>query len=359
MEVMPIDGLDDFEMRLKRQDAFWDCAVLDRPCVHLTIPRTKAGYPAPAGNHGSFYDRWMDVEYQAENALATVKNTIYMGDALPRQCPNLGPDFFPALYGGEMVFEDSTSFINPFLPSWAEADRLVWSREHPYWKKMEELYDAFLEAGKNTFYVGWPDLHPGADCLVGLRGPQAMAIDLFDEPEAVKTMLKMVTKDFFEVYDHYYKKLTASGQTCTGWPEIVSTRKWHVPSCDFSYMIGPEQFDEFFLDGLRQECDFFEASLHHLDGVGCLNHLDSLLEIESLNAVQWVWGAGKGTALNWIDVFKKIQAAGKGIQLLEVRPDQLDSIIETLRPEGVWMKITGVESEAAGNALLKKVSHWV
>ena len=358
MEIMPIDGMDDWELRVARQDAFWDCAVIDRPCVHIAFPRQKQIRPLPPTRHASLEARWMDAAYQAERALATVENTVYMGDALPHAWPDLGPDFFPALYGGELVFEEWTSYIKPFLKDWADADALELSREHPYWKKMEELYAAFLAVGKNRFHVGFPDLHPGADCLVGIRGPQDMAMDLFDEPEAIKKMLPRIAADFFETYDHYYKKLSAAGQACTCWAGIVSTRKWSVPSNDFSYMIAPNQFDGFFLEGLRAEAEFFECSLHHLDGVGCLNHLDSLLGIEKLNAIQWVWGAGNGEVTDWIEVFQKVQAAGKGIQLLHVEPRHLDAIMENLRPEGVWMQVEGVENEDQGEAVLKKVSRW-
>ena len=301
----------------------------------------------------------MDVEFQAQTALAVVKNTVYMGDSIPRMLPNLGPDFFPALYGGDVVFEDRTSYIKPFLKDWADADQLTLSFEHPYWKKMEELYDAFLEAGENTAYIGWPDLHPGADCLVGLRGPQELALDLFDNPDDVKRMMKRVTADFLKVYDHYYNKLISAGQMCTGWPGIVSSRKWHVPSCDFSYMIGTDQFNEFFLEGLCEECAHMEANIFHLDGIGSLRHLDRLLEIKSLNAIQWIWGAGRGDVIDWLDVFKKVQAAGKGIQVSHVRPQYLDILMEHLRPEGIWMQLSDVESEEHGEFLLQKISKWV
>lgn len=357
MDWMPIDGLDDWELRLKRQDSFWDGEVIDRPCTVISFPQKEPVVPMPESRHTTFEERWMDVEFQAQRALASVKNTVYMGDALPTVFPNLGPDFFPSLYGGEIVFEDRTSYIKPFLNNWADAEKVSFSFEHPYWEKMKELYAAYLEIGKNTFYTGWPDLHPGADCLVGIRGPQNMAVDLFDEPEAVKKMLRRVTADFFKVYDYYYEMLTAAGQLCTGWPGVVSSRKWHVPSNDFSYMIGPDQFDEFFLEGLKEECEHMEANLHHLDGPGCLRHLDSLLKIDSLNAIQWVWGAGNGEVTDWLDVFQRCQFAGKGIQLTAL-PQHLDVLMESLSPNGVWLQISGVTSEEEGAAILKKVSKW-
>ncbi len=359
MDLIAIERMDDWEMRLRRQDAFWDGEIIDRPCVHLVFDRQDPVSVWPKKEHASHEARWMDVGYQAEKALAEVDNRVYMGDALPVRWPDLGPDFFPALYGGDVVFERDTSYIKPFLQAWPEEiAELQLSRTHPYWIKMEELYDAFLEVGRGRFYTGWPDLHPGADCLVGLRGPQNMAMDLFDHPDAVKAALEVVTRDFFATYDHYYEKLTAAGQPVTGWPNVVSSRKWHIPANDFSYMIGPAQFDEFFLDGLRREAAFFDASLHHLDGPGCLNHLDSILSIEGLHAVQWVWGAGNGDVVDWLHVFRKIQGAGKGIQLLHVHPRHLGLLMENLRPEGVWLELVGVRSEEEGAALLRRVAQW-
>jgi hypothetical protein len=358
MSLMGIDRVEDWDLRIKRQDAFWDCAVIDRACVNIKFQRPAPIYPFPEGHHSTMQECWMDVAWQAERAKATVENTVYMGDALPLALPNLGPDYFPALYGGDLIFEKTTSYIKPFLKDWETADSVKLSRKHPYWKKMDELYDAFLEVGKGRFYVGWPDLHPGADCLVGIRGPSEMAMDLYDEPDVIKQMIPQVTRDFLETYDYYYQKLSAAEQACTGWPGVVSSRKWHVPSCDFSYMIGPDQFNEFFLEGLREESEHFEASLHHLDGPGCLNHLDSLLGIEKLNAVQWVWGAGNGNASDWIAVFQKIQTAGKGLQIVEIEPKHIDVIIENLRPEGVWMNVVGVKTEEQGEHILKQVARW-
>lgn len=358
MKIMPIDGIDDFDLRLQRQDAFWEGELLDRPCVHITFLRDRNECPVSRGRHKTVAAKWMDVEFQAFNALASVKNTVYMGDALPVQTPNLGPDYFASLYGGNLIFEDTTSYLQPFLSDWENVDNLVFSLDSPYCRKMDELYNAYIEIGKNTFYTGWPDLHPGADCLAGMRGPQNLAMDLYDHPETIKEKVAQVTADFLKVYDYYYEKLIDAGQACTGWPEIVSTKKWHVSSNDFSFMIGPDLFNRFFLNGLRMECNHMQASLHHLDGSGCLKHLEELLLIENLNAVQWVWGAGNGEVTDWIDVYKKIQAAGKGVQIYGVLPRDLETLMEQLSPEGVWMKVEGIKTEEEGNAILDKVKRW-
>ena len=67
---------------------------------------------------------------------------------------------------------------------------------------------------------------------------------------------------------------------------------------------------------LLAELDWLPASMYHLDGPGALRHLDRLLQMDKLKGVQWVYGAGQPSARYWLDVLKKIQAAGKNIQVL-------------------------------------------
>jgi hypothetical protein len=114
-----------------------------------------------------------------------------------------------------------------------------------------------------------------------------------------------------------------------------------------------------FLPGLIEECKFYDRSIYHLDGPGALKHLDSILSIPKLNAVQWVPGAGNGGFERWIPVYQKIQAAGKGIQLATVSLKNLELVFETLRPEGVWFSgIEGVHDRETAEAVLKRIAAW-
>ena len=46
-------------------------------------------------------------------------------------------------------------------------------------------------------------------------------------------------------------------------------------------------------------------------------HLDSLLTIKELNAVQWVPGDGKPSQSCWPEVYEKIHKSGKNIQVFD------------------------------------------
>lgn len=362
--MMPIDHIPDWEQRLARQDAFWQCEILDRPVVVMTWPKSNPDYPPPTPKaYATLRDRWMDTEYVAERALAGTMNTEYFGDALPTAWPNLGPEIFSAFFGCELEYTETTSWAVPNLHDWADVDQLQFSEDHFYWRKLLEMTDALLEIGKNTFYTGITDLHAGGDAIAAFRDPQILNVDMIEAVEEVKALLDRVTQAYFRVYDFYYEKLKAAGQAMTTWAGIVSTKKWYVPSNDFSCMISKKMFDEVFLPGIAAECQHMEASIYHLDGPEALRHLDRLLEIKELNAIQWVYGAGQGRASDWMPVYKKCQAAGKGLQItMEVDEaagaSELDVFMEHLHPEGLWIALSGVKDRDQAEALLRKVARW-
>ncbi len=354
---MPIYNLPDWEQRLARQDAFWDCAVIDRPVVAMTFPKAQPVHPWPPDKpYASYRERWMDTERVVDQAVAGASNTLYYGDALPMAWPNLGPEVFSAFFGLDMEYGADTSWAIPNLSDWSEAHKLSRSAENYYWKKLVEMTTALLDAGKGLYYVGLTDLHPGGDAVAAFRDPMVLNTDLFLFPNQVKRLLARIADVFLEVYDFFYEWLTDAGQPVATWPGIVSSRKWHVPSNDFSCMISREMFNEFFLPGIIEECKHMDANIYHLDGPGALRHLDTLLAVPEINAIQWVYGAGNGRATDWLGVYQKCQSAGKGVQL-STGLDELDCIIENLKPEGIWLNVDVDEAEQA-RYVLKKAEKW-
>ena len=115
-------------------------------------------------------------------------------------------------------------------------------------------------------------------------------------------------------------------------------------------------YEELVVGELLEELDFLDESIYHLDGPDALKHLDRLLAIDKLKGIQWVYGAGQPTASHWIPVLKKIQDAGKMIQI-DVVPEELDIMLENLKPEGVMYTINA-RTEEEGRALMKKVERY-
>jgi hypothetical protein len=349
----------DFDHSYQRIEAFWHNQVLDRPVTMFTLYKPASEQaPLPVSLHSSNADRWLDVEYQAELALASLQNQVFLGDTLPIAFPNLGPEVFSSFFGCPIHFSDvGTSWTDPILEDWQDADDLHCDWDNPYLKKLEEMTEALLEIGRGKFLTGMTDWHPGGDALAAFRDPQRLAMDLLDNLEAVKRLLERIEADYFAVYDHFYNILRQSGQPITSWTPLMYEGKYYIPSNDFSIMISKQLFDDIFLPGIQRECQFLDRSIYHLDGPGALRHLDSLLGISELHAVQWVPGAGNEAFARWIQVYQKIQAAGKGIQV-NCRAEEISQVMEYLQPEGLFLWISGVPDEENGTALLNRLMEW-
>lgn len=342
----------DFEQKISDYDAFWD-GRLNRALVAMAIPKPRTTPPRHAD-----LNSWDNVALQVDAAIDNIENVEYYADSVPSVFPNVGPDFFPVGFGGHLEFVASTSHIVPFLDDWKNADQLTFNFDNPYCRVMEQLYAAFLERAPGKFMVKLPDLHPGADCLVGWRGPEQLCMDLFDHGDSIKKCLKQIQHDYKKVFFHYYDKLAAAQLPCNSWAGLLSSVPYGIPSCDFAYMISPEQFEEFFMPGLTEECAMLPRNIFHVDGKGVLNHLDAILTLPNLQIIQWVFGAGSGYAKDWIDVYKKCVNAGKAVQVV-ANTDDMDSIFATLPPEKVNLNLCrGIKTAEDAEYWLKRVHNW-
>ncbi len=220
------------------------------------------------------------------------------------------------------------------------------------------MTDALLEIDKGKFYTGYTDIHPGGDCIAGFRDPMELNFDMIDHPEKIKDLITKTNVNFMDVMQKWNKKLHIDHkQACTNWMGIVSSKTYHILGNDFSSMVSTDMFRDLFLEGLNEEAQTVDRNIFHVDGPGVLNHLDAILEIQNLQAIQWIHGAGSGKTTDWLDVHKKCQDAGKGLWLLP-HWNEIDTIMENLKPEGVFMMVTDVKNEDHGKEILKKIEKW-
>jgi hypothetical protein len=83
-----------------------------------------------------------------------------------------------------------------------------------------------------------------------------------------------------------------------------------------------------------------EKTIFHLDGPDSLKHLDTILSLPWIDAVQALPGAGIPDMLLWLPVYKKIQAAGKSLYIgNSVNEDEARVLLKELRPEGLMVPV--------------------
>jgi hypothetical protein len=353
----------DFEQVLKRFEAWWDCALVDRPLVSITFPQPPAKrVPRPAPKtHASLRDRWLDTEYVLAQKVAELRNTVFYADALPIAWPNLGPEIFSACYGCEMEYGETTAWSKPIIHEWTSGvtDKIRLDTSGFFYKKTMEMTDAFIQAGRGKFIVGYTDLHGGADAIAAFRDPQALCIDMVERPQEVKSLCDRITRDFLRLYDEFHARLSAAGMPSTSWLPAGCTGKYHIPSCDFSCMVSDQMFIDTFLPGIIAECRHMDRCIYHLDGPQALRYLDLLLDIPQIHAIQWVPGAGHSYWADQVEIYRHIQARHKALITESVPMADLPKLFSALQPQGVWIgHVSGITNQDEADAALKAIARW-
>ena len=90
---------------------------------------------------------------------------------------------------------------------------------------------------------------------------------------------------------------------------------------------------------LTEQCEWLDHSMYHLDGTQAMCHLDALLSIEALDAIEWTPEAGieGGGDPRWFDLYRKILDAGKSLQAIGVRPEQVAPLLDAIGGKGVYI----------------------
>jgi hypothetical protein len=355
---MEIQGKPDFEPALRRIEAWFNHEVLDRPPVRFAEHNADfAGSKTLAARAWpNLKARWFDAEFQVDFFLESIRGRRFYGETFPVFWPNLGPNVYAAFHGLELEYGEVTSWIRHTIHDWDDLGDLKFSRDNEYFQGIENLTRVALEKCPGLFLVGYTDLHGSLDCVMDWRDPQQLCLDLVDNPQKVHTMLRIANENFLPVFDHYDEVLKAHGQLSVTWMGIPSRGKMHIPSCDFTAMTSTEAFCEFYFPTLLTEVRHMTHNIFHVDGMGVLRHLDHILSVPEIQAIQWVQGVGDDLPImQWLDVIRRIQAAGKGV-VVDLQLDELESFIDALDPRGLYLCIA-VEEKLQPD-ILKRLQKW-
>ncbi len=270
----------------------------------------------------------------------------YPADNLPIARTNIGPGSLALLLGSEPRFSQETVWFNPTIQAVKNPESLPPFRFDPknkWWNVHETTLKecAYLAEGK--YMVGCPDLVENIDILAALRGSQTLLFDMIERPEWVEEKVLEINKVFFEAYKRIYdiiKRWDGSSAFCAF--ELWGPGKTAKVQCDASAMFSPEMFERFVAPALSQQCKWLDYSMFHLDGTQCIPHLDILLGIEELDAVEWTPQAGieGGGNPRWYDLYRRILDAGKSVQAVGVKPEEVKPLLETTGGKGMYIKVT-------------------
>ncbi|MBT3199821.1 MAG: hypothetical protein HN350_07885 [Phycisphaerales bacterium] len=352
-------GKENFSEAMQRIYAWFECEVIDRPPVKFATHNSQYN-PAGAGvqyTHKQWKARYFDTETVVEDFIKSIEGRKFPAENFPVYWPNLGPDIYAAFYGSELIYDEVTSWAQPLVIDESDVDKLVFNPANEYYTKIQELTAYALERCEGKFLVGYTDLHPGLDCALSWRGPGQLCLDTIENRGLIKRMIDIASKGFAPLFKEYHRILKQAAQPSVNWLEIPSFQEMHIPSCDFATLISPADFEEFGLPLIVEEVKHATHNIFHLDGKGVAKNIDAILEIPEIQCIQWAQGvADNQPIMQWVDLIKRIQNAGKGV-IVDLQKHELEEFIDQVNPEGIFLWIPE-HDETEQEKILQRLKKW-
>ncbi len=291
---------------------------------------------------------WLDPVYRVRKAEFDLSRTFFGGEAFPYFDAHLGPGNLATFLGSEPRFAEDTVWYEPCTD--CLDGPLQFTPDNVWFQRQLVILQEGIRVSDGRFLVGMPDLIENMDTLASLRGSIPLMMDLINCPDVVAHKINEINHCYFDVFTRFYDVIRDEwdGNAFSAF-KIWGPGKTAKLQCDASAMFSPQMFADLVVPALTEQCQWLDYSLYHLDGTQALKHLDQLLAIEPLNAIEWTPQAGieTGGSPRWYDLYRKILQAGKSVEAILVEPHEIIPLLDAVGPKGLLITATATSERQA------------
>ena len=281
-------------------------------------------------------------------------------DTLNVQGVSFGPAIMPALAGAGFEYDTHTSWSVPAYDSAKLAKVNTFDPRHPIWQKYIQRLEPLLENWSwDTYLPSLADYLGPMDIVAGLIGSEKLAMELYDNPEDVKRLAMDAAKLLSEAIDFELKLHRKAGLT-DGVTDVFSV---FLPdrgvrlSEDFSTLVGPDQFQEFFHEPDSYVCKNFDSVFMHIHS-GAIQCLPGFLEVGGMGAIEFGNDPNGPSVDERIEAGKLVQKKGLPLQItswnIKLDNHEIRRIKSSLDPKGLLVRFQTDSIEEA-NSLYKLI----
>jgi len=316
----------------------WWAGELERPIVTLTDP---GRWTFGGEELTKKYLLEMPVEKVLDYYQSRLEGIRYHGDALPAYWFWFGPNSSMYL-GGDIKSspEHNTVWFDPGESLPLSEMHFAFDPDNIWWQRAIAVDTRAVERWGDTVCFSPRTFSGILDTLASFRGTHELLLDLYESPEEVVRLTKEITDVGVRLFEESCKLVKSDNRaTVNGWGSLWSPHETAMLQCDMSCMISSKMFEQFVMPDLDRSCSMMKHAFYHLDGEEAIHHLDALLSLESLQGVQWVPGAGKPQASEWLPLLKRIRDGGKLSQFY-VDPEGARKIVREIGGRGFCITVT-------------------
>jgi hypothetical protein len=350
---------DDWNSARQNLQAWWRCEGL---AVSVTAPKAEPWEDIPPPpSPASLKQQWLDPDWRAQSQTHRLARTFFGGEAFPLYSCDIGPGSLGTFIGARPHLMPTTVWYESCIADPESHPPLIFDEEQEWFRKHVALIEKAASIADGRFLVGMPDLIENLDTLAALRGTREVLMDLRDRPGWVRDRLWEINEVFFAAFDVLRGMIRdPDGGNAFGAFQLWGSGKTAKVQCDIAALMSPADFAEFVLPPLADQCDWLDFSMFHVDGSQCIPIIDHLLEIDSLNAIEFtpeprVPGGGSP---HWYELYRRIIDAGKGVQAVGVRLDEVEPLLDAVGGRGMFIIGPGAPTEAEARAALERIEQY-
>jgi hypothetical protein len=357
--------MEDWEKTKERFRAWWQQEIVDRIMIQAYAPRKKVSGEKHFSESWwcsfSAVKRWAESGFEMEPLLTEmekrIKGMYFGGDAIPRFFVNLGPGSIAAYLGCRAIFRNDTVWFGPpVINDWSDLETLSFDPDNKLWRATKELTEYAGKRGEGRFLVTLFDILGATDLIPWLRGTEKFCIDLIEQPSKIKELRDLLVGIWIRCFDECYEIITKRQRGSLGSLPAWSPGKTYFLSCDISSLFSPSMYREFVSPEIQSIARHLDDTIYHLDGVDAVRHLDIILDVPEIKAIQFVPGVGGPGPLECVPMFRKIQDHGKSV-FIHAGAREVEELISELSPKGLLIS-TDCDTEEEARDLVKKTYIW-
>jgi hypothetical protein len=334
---------------------WWERRGVLLGCWGSGLPREgppRDGAPPPPAPPTAA-ERHSDPAYVARALRADMARRSWPAEILPAGWADIGTlSLVPCLGGGQRHGADNI-WYEACIPDPELSPPLALDPRHPEWEALVARVRSSVREARGNYFVAMPGICSNLDVLAELRGTQELLYDMVDRPDWVHRSLGEIEAAWKAAFDLMRPEIALSdGSMAFGFFMLWGPGRVGLLQCDVSATISEAMFGEFVLPRLEAECAFLDRSLYHVDGPQALRHLDAVLGLEKLDAVEWTPGpqVPDGGDPAWYELYRRILAAGKSVWIAHVKPGEIAPLLDAIGGEGVYLTLENAGEEEFAEA---------
>ncbi len=306
---------------------WWDGGSQEHPLILATTLRPGATLPAT----DDLNRHWIDRDFIIERKLREIEATEHYGVAVPYHYVDHGSSAMAGVVGCPLVFVDpETIWANPRFETLDQVLDTDFTLDSPIYAHIRELTRRSVAHARGHHFVAPFALEGMSDLMAALYGGENFMMDLIDRPADVARAMTQLKELWLRAFADIGDLIKASGNPGgIGWVGVWAPGTTFPLQEDVSYSISADMFRQFLIPHIRDQIAAMDYSFFHVDGLGMIPHLDALLEIRELRAIQWQPGAGHERLDQWYGLLRKILAAGKSLQVY-ARAEEVEALVRNI-----------------------------